>query len=224
MTEEAKNAKLWSDANAPAPTYSILSSASTSSASSSTSRLPPPAALSPGPALTILKRPTSAPSSSARSSASSGTPNTQKTLQQREREYEQARRRIYGEPPLPELESGVEALTLGGGGGNSSPSHSNGERGTRGPRSNPDGRSKSSGGSTRRRNGRGTGGGGAASSASSSSSLSLGPEKSAGGEKGGEGVVRAPKGPNAEGGFGFGGGSQGERTGSSSGRGRGRGR
>ncbi|GAA6054368.1 SUZ domain-containing protein [Rhodotorula toruloides] len=97
-TEQAKNARLWQDANIVRPTYSILPSPS--------SRTPPSAALDAStangpPQLKILKRPSPAPnasaSSSSRTSSSEGRARQEKSLAEREKEYAEARRRILGE-------------------------------------------------------------------------------------------------------------------------------
>ncbi|KAK4704471.1 hypothetical protein P7C70_g1742, partial [Phenoliferia sp. Uapishka_3] len=178
QTESSRNAKLWSDANinAPQPSYTLLNS-------STSSRLPPPAALAPqGPALTILKRPSSAASDAASRNRTPGG-REEKTLLQREKEYEAARRRIYGESSTPSptttkddpLAKGLKELSIGSGS----------RSGSRG-----------SGGSSSPRGGRGQRGGGSRSS--SSTSLVGGPDKGTPPD-----VVRTPRGPGVgRGGFG----------------------
>ncbi|CEQ40214.1 SPOSA6832_01804 [Sporobolomyces salmonicolor] len=133
-TEAAKNARLWADAygslfpssfpsaerltlysNTVTPTYSILSSPSSST---STSRAPPSAALDASttngpPQLKILKRPqTSSPAPSfgsrSRTASQEGRARSEKTLAEREKEYQEARRRIYGkEAAAPAAELGT---------------------------------------------------------------------------------------------------------------------
>ncbi|BGP17907.1 hypothetical protein JCM10213v2_005955 [Rhodosporidiobolus nylandii] len=108
QSEQVKNARLWQDANTAKPTYSILPSSS----SASVYRAPPSAALNEAttngpPQLKILKRPTSAAppapaSSSSRSSSGEGRSRSEKTLAEREKEYAEARRRIYGDEAMEE--------------------------------------------------------------------------------------------------------------------------
>ncbi|TKA52623.1 hypothetical protein B0A53_04633 [Rhodotorula sp. CCFEE 5036] len=117
---QADNVRLWQQAfesNTFRPTYSILPSASNAT------RLPPAAALSAAttngpPVLKILKRPTAAstgtPGSASRSSSSEGRPRMEKTLAEREKEYLEARRRIYGED-AGELQTGMAKMSLGAG-------------------------------------------------------------------------------------------------------------
>ncbi|GAA5852246.1 hypothetical protein JCM9279_002477 [Rhodotorula babjevae] len=97
-TEQEHNIRLWQDANTARPLYSILPSSSAPRA------VPPPAALDTRttngpPKLTILKRPTAAApaTASSRTSSAEGRARTDKSLKDREREYAEARRRIYGE-------------------------------------------------------------------------------------------------------------------------------
>ncbi|GAA5963283.1 hypothetical protein JCM21900_000319 [Sporobolomyces salmonicolor] len=118
-TEAARNARLWADANTVTPTYSILSSPSSST---STFRAPPSAALDASttngpPQLKILKRPqtsSAAPSFGSRSRTASqeGRARSEKTLAEREKEYQEARRRIYG------TEAAAPAAQLGAADGN----------------------------------------------------------------------------------------------------------
>lgn len=213
-----------SNTRAPPTTYSISTSTSGAGVGPSNgTRLPPlQALLSPGPALTILKRPSSAPAGNnatranpvaGSSSGSDDTVNSRggqqssKTLSQREKEYEEARRRIYGGNDTSSnpstmsetgLESAVQNIALG--------QHASTRR-------------KPGSDSRRRGNGRPRGGGGAtvvggAATPPGSSS----------------GTTRAPRGPNSDaGGFGFRNpesiqapAGQGQRERSTSGRGRGR--
>ncbi|GAA5978315.1 hypothetical protein JCM11641_004652 [Rhodosporidiobolus odoratus] len=117
QTESHKNAKLWRDANAPKPVYSIFTSSSTAS------RPPPSAALNEAttngpPQLKILRRPTSSiPSPSSSFASSTNTPRGDKTLAEREKEYAEARRRIYGEEGeekdmASKLQNGMSKLSL----------------------------------------------------------------------------------------------------------------
>ncbi|KAK4047627.1 hypothetical protein OIV83_005285 [Microbotryomycetes sp. JL201] len=89
------NVKLWTEANKPKQAYTVIANSS-SSAASSQPRVPPVQALANGPALTILKRPSHA-NSHAQSNSSSTSRQPQKTLSQREKDYEEAKRRIFGE-------------------------------------------------------------------------------------------------------------------------------
>ncbi|GAA5884916.1 hypothetical protein JCM16303_005348 [Sporobolomyces ruberrimus] len=101
-----QNVRLWQEANAAkSPSYTILPSSSSSSSARS-SPLPPTAALDPSttngpPKLMILKRPTSNNASTAngRSSSQDGSARErgEKSLKEREKEYAEARRRIYGD-------------------------------------------------------------------------------------------------------------------------------
>ncbi|GAA5913801.1 hypothetical protein JCM6882_007703 [Rhodosporidiobolus microsporus] len=217
QTEQQKNARLWTDANTLKPTYSILSASS----SASMNRSIPSAALNESttngpPQLKILRRPTSAASSSSasssgppgsRSSSAEGQSRAGKTYAEREKEYQEARRRIYGDEGGKETKSAQESLSklsLGSGGRSSSgggqrraeprtasPASSNSGSRTRQPRQPPP-----------------------SSSAAGRNGGSPAPQPSLQGVS----VVRAPKGPSeGGGGFGFGGGE-----GQKSGRGRGR--
>ncbi|POY76511.1 hypothetical protein BMF94_0352 [Rhodotorula taiwanensis] len=96
------NVRLWQQANTFQPMYSILSTAGTGSTAQS--RLPPAAALNAAtangpPVLKILKRPSPAPGTQTptRTSSSEGRQRADKSLAEREKEYLEARRRIYGE-------------------------------------------------------------------------------------------------------------------------------
>ncbi|GAA5856149.1 hypothetical protein JCM8547_003004 [Rhodosporidiobolus lusitaniae] len=207
-TEQQKNARLWQDANTAKPTYSILSS------SSSTSRPPPSAAVNEAttngpPQLKILKRPSNAPSpppsaSQSRSSSALGTGRGEKTFAEREKEYEAARRRIYGEDVAPPagkgggkamdgVQGGLSKLSLTGGGSSRSSSVDCGcraETRTASPASTRNSRTRSP-----------------RPPPSASSAPQPLPQ--------GVSVVRAPKGPSAaSGGFGFGdeGGKRREQT------------
>ncbi|BGP49799.1 hypothetical protein JCM10450v2_005704 [Rhodotorula kratochvilovae] len=218
-SEQEKNARLWQDANAPLqPTYSIFPSSSAGRA------VPPPAALDARttngpPKLTILKRPSPAAPPSIGAAASTCTADArarEKTLKEREREYAEARRRIYGEEPptgAAALAKSVEKLSLASGArarsanGRASPARS-ASPATRSP-------------------------GSSASGASTPSSSSRTRTTSAPRELAAGGVVRAPKGPNGEsGGFGFGsaggggggGGAEGKKGERRAGGARGRGR
>ncbi|PWN21134.1 hypothetical protein BCV69DRAFT_312394 [Microstroma glucosiphilum] len=65
----------------------------------------PPSALAPEPAPQILRRDPNSSASSSRagsSSAEGDAANRRKTLQEREKEYEEARRRIFGDAPVKE--------------------------------------------------------------------------------------------------------------------------
>ncbi|GAA5883325.1 hypothetical protein JCM3774_005243 [Rhodotorula dairenensis] len=113
------NARLWQQANTVQPTYSILPAASATNAS----RPPPAAALDTAttngpPVLKILKRPTNPntaqPQNGAgRSASSEGRPRSEKTLAEREKEYLEARRRIYGQDAAGEVQAGVAKLSVG---------------------------------------------------------------------------------------------------------------
>ncbi|KAI0926547.1 hypothetical protein AcW1_002492 [Taiwanofungus camphoratus] len=78
--------KLWEDANQKAPMPELVISAS----STTTVVSPPPAAFQP--TLRILKRPTAAPAASIPSAAGS---DAQKSYAERERQYQEARERIF---------------------------------------------------------------------------------------------------------------------------------
>ncbi|KAM0789983.1 hypothetical protein ACM66B_005315 [Microbotryomycetes sp. NB124-2] len=108
------NARLWTEANKPKQTYTIVSNAA-SSPYSSQPRVPPVQALSNGPALTILKRPTSAASLTSNSSTPSSK-QPQKSLSQREKDYEEAKRRIFGETAAPSSPAAANAAAAAGNG------------------------------------------------------------------------------------------------------------
>ncbi|GAA5893075.1 hypothetical protein JCM5296_003066 [Sporobolomyces johnsonii] len=192
-TEAARNAKLWADANTVKPTYSILSSPS---ASTSASRAPPSAALDASttngpPQLKILKRPpSSSPAplsgSGSRTVSQEGRARSEKTLAEREKDYQEARRRIYGEEAAAE-----PAKTSANGKG----------KGVNGPDA---GRAKLSLGSEQ--NPAGSRGSSLAAS-SSISRIRNARASPAPDAVGASSVVRAPKGPDQGGGFGFAAGS-----------------
>ncbi|KAK4051766.1 hypothetical protein OIO90_004590 [Microbotryomycetes sp. JL221] len=113
-TSVTDNAKLWSEANKPKLAYTIVSNASSSASSSASRSVPPVQALSKGPALTILKRPSSTTSTGSNTS-SNGVANqssNRKTLVQRKEEYEEAKRKIYGnEDATSSAHSSAEVIT-----------------------------------------------------------------------------------------------------------------
>lgn len=212
QTASSSNARLWNAAyfqclprfalrtppSPPAltstliPAHSNLTSQTSYSIlpSSSSSRLPPPLALASGPALTILKRPSSCPTSASSSRSNSASPAPQKpkerTLVEREQAYEEARRRIYGDSPQTSpsdkdgggLSSGMAGLALG------APGSGSGSRARSGSSTAGNGRKDGGRGS---RPGTPRGGGAVASPAPPAP----------------EGAVRAPRGPTAGTGFGF---------------------
>ncbi|GAA5871450.1 hypothetical protein JCM1840_002898 [Sporobolomyces johnsonii] len=209
-TEAARNARLWADANTVKPTYSILSSPS---ASISASRAPPSAALDASttngpPQLKILKRPpSSSPAplsgSGSRTASQEGRARSEKTLAEREKDYQEARRRIYGE------EAAAPPLAKTGANGKG--------KGVNGPEA---GRAKISLGSEQNPAGS-RGNSFAVSSISRTRNARASPALDA---VGASSVVRAPKGPDHGGGFGFAAGSPATDSGRGSVNVRGRGR
>ncbi|GAA5980498.1 hypothetical protein JCM5350_004323 [Sporobolomyces pararoseus] len=186
-----QNVRLWQEANASrTPSYTILPSSASSSTSRSTP-VPPSAALDSSttngpPKLMILKRPTSNNSESqGRSSPSQGGVRGEKSLKEREREYAEARRRIYGDSELQQGQSDGKSTKNGTGETNGRVrSNGNGHSSRNSPRSS----NRPSPNTSR--------------SATPTTTTSNG--ASGGGGVGGNSVIRKPKGPDGEG-KGFGG-------------------
>ncbi|GAA5966479.1 hypothetical protein JCM3765_007584 [Sporobolomyces pararoseus] len=186
-----QNVRLWQEANASrTPSYTILPSSASSSASRSTS-LPPSAALDSSttngpPKLMILKRPTVNNSESqGRSSPGQGGARGEKSLKEREREYAEARRRIYGDSEQQQPQQGQS----------DGKSKKNG-MGEANGRVRSNGNGNSSRGSPRNSN--------RPSPNSSRSSTPTTTTSNGVPRGGGSSVIRKPKGPNGEG-KGFGG-------------------
>ncbi|GAA5977019.1 hypothetical protein JCM10908_004824 [Rhodotorula pacifica] len=211
------NVRLWQQANTFQPTYSILPV-------NGATRAPPAAALNAAttngpPVLKILKRPPNPTSSSSNAGLSRPTSGdrrqrSEKTLAEREKEYLEARRRIYGEDSaaLEVAQAGVAKMSLGKGSTRSSSSSSSGGPRAMATAAGSPARASSASPVPHPNSRRGTTRSPAASvqnlaaSASAASTSEL-PTK--------QGVARQPKGPNAQsGGFGFGAGSASAETGS----------
>ncbi|GAA6058048.1 hypothetical protein JCM3770_002940 [Rhodotorula araucariae] len=198
-SEQERNVRLWQDANTLQPTYSILAS------SSATRAVPPPAALDPRttngpPKLTILKRPSPAasPTNAPPRAGSADARAREKSLKEREREYAEARRRIYGDEASASapaaLARSVEKLALSGGGGVSRRARPASGRASPSPRASPasGSRAASPPGSSASRERAGT-------APAHCVREPAAPAAAAGAPR----IVRVPKGPNADSGFGF---------------------
>ncbi|GAA5859905.1 hypothetical protein JCM5353_008308, partial [Sporobolomyces roseus] len=179
-----KNVRLWQEANAAKPSYTILPSSSTSSFGRSAP--PPSAALDSTttngpPKLMILKRPTATnPNENGRSASQEAKARGEKTLEEREKEYAEARRRIYGDEPVKQ-ESNSLKNGKGPRGGNGKAKEASASST---PRSSSNGRPNSNQPSPRNSN--------RPSPAASRSSTPSGTS-----------IIRTPRGPTAEGnGFG----------------------
>lgn len=130
-----------SRSNAAKPSYTILPSSSTSTGRSAP---PPSAALDSAttngpPKLMILKRPTATNSNhNERSASQEATARGEKTLEEREKEYAEARRRIYGDEPVKQETSVLKnGKGTRGGNGNSKEGGSSTSRSSSNGRSNP---------------------------------------------------------------------------------------
>ncbi|GAA5848806.1 hypothetical protein JCM3766R1_005314 [Sporobolomyces carnicolor] len=216
--EEPVNVRIWREANEPTqattstPTYTIMRSSPSTCAggvamgTSSRTVLPPRAALDPTaangpPKLMILKRPPPSSSATLGSTVSSNAAAAarDRSLKERERDYLEARRRIYGEP-LPSAPPPV-STTVARGKTTTPPPIANARRDSRFP-------SSSSSGATNPAPGRSSPNPSRASTPESSSRSStptgtLGGRGNRGGAGGVTTTVRKPKGPAREGrGFG----------------------